>query len=434
LLLSGCILWVACKKDIGTMRADFVAVRSGFSHAFDSFDLVAYSVPIDSIPANRLTRNVIGNFNDPDLGTSNAVLIHQISLPINQFTWSGRTKLDSVVLRLRLSSTDNYFGNHNQVRQLKAYLLDEDLTWDSIYFSNRKPKIKNPNQPIGSFTGIINISDTQRITLGTKVLELPPHVSIRMTDNFANLLHGAEQRGEFLNITAFKQAFKGIVIVDETPDVAPGSGAFFFVNPRSRNSALYAYYDTLWAEFPINDLQEVVYNNFTHSSVLYANLQKPFQGTHRDTAILMPLSGSKLRIELSDFMQQFEGKNVVINGASITFTALGSKHNSPYKLPNKLNLFASDSLGLNGFLRDNLLESESYFGGFLNAADNSYTFNIARHLQLILNVKNTQNRNINYGLNLLIPSDFPVSASRVFLDTRKNVGKIKLKINYTVVN
>lgn len=416
------------------MRADFVAVRNGFGHAFDSFDLVAYSVPMDSIPANRLTRNIIGNFNDPELGATNAMLTHQITLPVNQFSWSGRTKLDSVVLRLRLSSTDSYFANNNQVRQFKAYLLDEDLSWDSLYFSNRRPKIKNPTQPIGTFTGVININDTTRATLGTKVLEFPPMISIKMTDDFATLLHGAEQRGEFINTTAFKQAFKGIVIVDETPDLLPGDGAFFFVNPRSRNSALYAYYDTLMAEFPINDLQEVVYNHFTHSAALYNNLQQPFKGSHRDTAILMPLSGAKLRVELTDFMQQFEGKNVVINAATITFTALGSKHNAPYKLPNKLNLFASDSLGLNGFLRDNLLESESYFGGFLNAADNSYSFNIARHIQLILNIRKNQNRNINYGLNLLIPSDFPLSASRVYLDTRKNMGKIKLNINYTVVN
>ncbi|MFN4082543.1 MAG: DUF4270 family protein [Bacteroidia bacterium] len=426
-------LLVSCKKDLTTTRADFVAVRSGLTFNYsDSININAYSVSMDSIPTNGLSRNVLGHFNDPLTGEMGATLIHQITLPINQFSWAGAPKLDSLVLRLRLSSLDNNFGNPNSIRTFKAYLLDEDLTWDSLYFSSRRPKIKTLGTEIGSFTGIVNIADTTTTTLGSKKLSFPPHIRIPMNNAFIKDFFEAESKGYFLDVSTFKSAFKGIVIVDETND-ATGNGAIFFVNPRSVNSALYAYFDTTVAEFAIKDRQEVVYNYFYHSNTLNNLLQKPFTGSHRDTGFLVPLSGSKLRVELTDFLDKFGNKNIILNSATITFTVLPGNHIAPYKLPNKLSFFASDSLGRNGFLRDNILEPENYFGGFLNNADNTYTFAITRHLQQMLNLYK-QNRNINYGFNLLIPSDNPISASRVLLDTRKNANSIKLKLNFTVVN
>lgn len=435
-LAAGLIFTVtlfSCKKDISSTQADFVAARNGFLHNFsDSLTLNAYTIKMDSIPTNGLTRHVIGRFNDQLTGEMSATFIHQIALPVNQFSWNGAQRLDSLVLRLRLTSTDNFFGYPNTPRVLKAYLLDEDLYWDSLYFSSRPPKLKTPGIEIGSFNGVVNIQDTLKTILGSKQLNYPPCISITMNQQFKDYFYGAEQRGEFINTGTFKQAFKGIVVTDETND-APGSGCIFFINPRSVNSALYAYYDTIVTEFAINDKQEVVYNYFNHADKLQQFLQNSFTGSHRDTALLVPLAGARLRLEIPDLFEKLGGKNVVINAATITFKVLDGSDVSPYKLPNRLSFFASDSLGRNGFIRDNILETDAFFGGFLNTADKTYTFNFTRHLQFLLN-SYKQNRNLNYGFHLLIPSDNPVSASRVLIDTRKNIGSIKLKLNYTVVN
>jgi len=414
------------------MSADFIAVRSGFNQNYaDTFEINAYSVAMDSIPTNALSRYAVGNYNDAITGSINASIIHQVTLPVNQFTWSGRTKLDSVVLRLRLSSADNYFGISGQTRILKAYLINEDLYWDSSYYANRITKIKTPGIPIGTFTGTINLIDTLKFTLGTKQIKFPPHIGISMNSDFVNWIYGCQERGEFLDVNVFKKALKGIAIVDETND-ASGNGTIFFVNPRSVYSGLYAYYDTLFAEFAINDKQEVVYNNYNHQNKLNNFLQNPFTGMHRDTGLLMPLGGSKLRIEFPEIAKKLANKNIVLNGASITFNVINGSDNLPYTLPLRLSLFASDSIGRNGFLRDQLFETESYFGGNLNSATKSYSFNITRYLQGIM-LQYRQNKNINYGLNLQIPSDFPVSASRLLIDTRKN-NNFKLKLNYTVIN
>jgi hypothetical protein len=90
----------------------------------------------------------------------------------------------------------------------------------------------------------------------------------------------------------------------------------------------------------------------------------------------------------------------------------------------------SDSLGKNGFLRDQITESSIYYGGKLSG--NTYSFNIVRHLQNLL-IRYQNGSNINYGMNLIVPADNPLTAERVLLNTRKNSGSFKLKLTYTVI-
>ena len=71
------------------------------------------------------------------MGTTQADLIFQYDLPTNAFTWEGASKLDSVVLQLRFKDLDALYGDPDQVHTLKVYQLDENLSVDSNYYSNR---------------------------------------------------------------------------------------------------------------------------------------------------------------------------------------------------------------------------------------------------------------------------------------------------------
>ena len=73
--------------------------------------------------------------------------------------------------------------------------------------------------------------------------------------------------------------------------------------------------------------------------------------------------------------------------------------NETYTLPLNLALVNSDSLGKNGFLRDQIAETSAYYDGKLN--NKSYSFNIVRHLQnLLIQYKNGSN--LNYGMNVSV--------------------------------
>jgi len=95
-----------------------------------------------------------------------------------------------------------------------------------------------------------------------------------------------------------------------------------------------------------------------------------------------------------------------------------------------LRLFAADSLGRLDFIND-FFDGGSYYGGILDPATKTYRFNINRHIQYLLNEYLNNNKNYNYGLNLVAPADNPLSAARVVLDTRPE--KLKLNLTYSVI-
>jgi hypothetical protein len=432
----------SCKKDTDSVGASFVGSRNQFNTNFSDsiIELKAYSVQMDSIITSQLTAIAIGKINDPAFGVTNASLITQYALPGNEFSWGGASKLDSVVLQLRFRSStksdgtalEDYYGNKDLVHHLKVYLLTESISIDSSYYSTRK--YLTDGVEMGSFVGKFNFTDSVKINLGSESVIIPPHIRISMNSTFKQLLFNGEQNGSFSSDAKFKESYKGLVVVDETP-LSPGEGAIVYVKLTSDVTALTAYYkDSLAADFPIlGGLRgsEASYNYYEHSNVPSSLLQNAFSGNHRDTAYIQPLTGSKLRIELPNLYNIFNNPKLAINGAQIVFTPLPGSFNTTYTLPASMSLVGSDSLGKNVFLKDQFTESGNYYGGLL-LSNNQYQFNIVRHLQYLLD-EQKKGYNYNYGMNLIIRADDPVTAQRVILDTRKNAGTFKLKLTYTVI-
>lgn len=432
----------SCKKDTESVGASFVGVRNQFNPNFSDtiIELKSYSVQMDSIITSKLTAMALGKIYDPEFGITQASLITQFALPGNEFSWGGATKLDSVVLQLRFRSSlksdgtalEDYYGDKDLIHYLKVYLLKEDIQIDSSYYSTRK--YKTDGVEMGSFTGKFNFSDSIKLNLGSESVVIPPHIRIPMNSTFKELLYNGEKNEYFTSDVVFKSNYKGLVVVDETPLVS-GQGAIVYVKLTSDVTALTAYYkDSLAADFPILGGirgSEASYNYYEHSDVPSSILQKAFQGNHRDTGYLQPLTGSKLRVELPNLYNVFSNPKIAINGATIVFTALSGSYNSTYTLPTSMSLVGSDSLGKNIFLKDQYTESSGYYGGTL-LSNNSYQFNIVRHLQYLLD-EHKKGYDYNYGMNLIIRADDPVTAQRVILDTRKNSGSFKLKLTYTVI-
>ncbi len=435
------LLTSACKKDTETVGAQFVESRNGYQTLYDtSIVLNAYSVQMDSVITNRLGSLALGSINDPEFGITKASIITQFSLPGNGFSWgTGISKLDSCHLQLRFRTLVNsagttfkdYYGNPDAIHTLKVYLLQEDLSIDSLYYSTRKYKTNLIE--MGSWTGKYNFKDSTTVKVGSTTLVIPPHIKIPMNQSFQTLLFGAEARGEFTSQTTFKSAFKGLIITDET-NFGSGEGAIAYVRLNSDVSAVTAYYgDTMAVDFPIlggSNGIDASYNYYEQKNRPTNFLQTAFTGSHRDTGYLQPLGGAKLRIELPNLFEVLNNPKLAINGASIVFTVLEGSHNTTQTLPLALALVNSDSLGKNAFLKDQITESSLYYGGKLNG--NTYTFNLVRHLQNLL-IQHKNGSNLNYGINLIVPADNPLTAERVILNTKKNSGNFKLKLTYTVI-
>jgi hypothetical protein len=77
-----------------------------------------------------------------------------------------------------------------------------------------------------------------------------------------------------------------------------------------------------------------------------------------------------------------------------------------------------------------LLEVGNYSGGGFLGGRKEYRFNFARTIAYLYD-QYKQGRNINYGFNIIVPADNPVSAARAIINTKKGSG-IKLNLTYSV--
>lgn len=432
----------SCKKDTQSVGAEFVGVRTDFNSNFSDtiIELKSYTVPMDSVITSKLTAVALGEINDPYLGTTKATLVTQYGLPGSLFSWGTVTKLDSLVLQLRFragtlsdgTKLDDYYGDKDAIHNIKVYALTEDISLDSSYYSTRN--YKTDAVEIGSFTGKFNFVDSVTIKLGQETVIIPPHVRIKMNSTFMQSIFDGEKNGSFTDDAKFKSVYKGLVITEES-NFGSGQGAIVYLRLNSDVTALTAYYgDSLAADFPIVGGvrgAEASYNFYEHKNVPAGIFQKAFQGSHRDTGYLQPLTGAKMRVELPNFYAaMLANPKMVINGAEILFTPMsGTFTTTSYSLPASISLVGSDSLGRNIFLKDQLFEGSAYYGGTLT--NNTYRFNIVRHLQNLL-IEKRNGFDYNYGMNLIVRADDPLTAQRVILDTRKNSGTFKLKLTYTV--
>lgn len=426
----------ACKKNEDTVGADFLAKRNPLDlvDAIDTTTIIAFSSKHDSIATWRngtaLTYYFAGEMNDPEIGVTKTTVVSQFSIPINQFSLGGHT-IDSAVYQLAIiPSADYFYGNKNTVQKFTLYELTESLRVDSTYFSNRKFAY-NTASPLGSWEGTsVQLADSVKLNNGT----FPAHIRIKISDAaFLNKLQTAEANGQFNNNTSFQAAFKGLVLVPENASMPAGQGALIYTSPASGLSGLVVYYDSSAANtFPIKS-DNVKANSYEHLHNTNIDLLPLMNGTHQNVTYCQPTGGIKTRITFPTLFDYVKNQQIAITGAQLIVSIKSGTNTDPYKQPTNLRLLSCDSLGRNDFLLDQFLGDATYYGGAYDAATGEYRFNIIRHLQNTINEYKFHNRNVNYGLNLIVPADNPLTGARAVLDNSSASKKIRLKLTYTVV-
>ena len=116
--------------------------------------------------------------------------------------------------------------------------------------------------------------------------------------------------------------------------------------------------------------------------------------------------------------------SIVVNKAELVLTAQAGTP-IEYGLPSKLLIVAIDSVGGTYFPID-YYETGGYFGGNINSDGRTYTFNITRQVQRILDggVPNNGFYAVVFGSS--------VQANRLVIGSGKNADyRVKLKLYYT---
>lgn len=430
----------SCKKATDEVGVDFLPKGNSFgSVVTDTFDIVTYTIPEDSIKIDSLSSNLFGAISDNAFGTSVASLYTQILLREINVDFGSNPVIDSVVLSLARDIDIAPYGKKDASIDVDIYRMEEIIKKENKYYSNYVPAI---GDKIGSWSGSVYNSDTAwfeedgTLKYKTNTLRIPLDNAFG-TDFFTN--------GQFGSNEVFLNYLNGIALIPNPTGLGSDDGAIVAIDKFSDDSKLVIYYNGgLRKEFEINsESQNISTYQITNQ---HNNITTQFNnpGMHYNETYVQSMGGCKTRIEIPDLFDLVkDGNGVVINEAKLTFTVQSNSLSTQFPAPSRLLLLQpAESDGSNAFIID-LIDvlfprSQAWvgftnYGGSYNEDEGTYSFGINRHVQSLLDTYLNSGEDNNRGFYLIIPSDNPMTPSRLVLNTDNSSGvkNIRLKVTYT---
>lgn len=438
-IVSSCIY--SCKKD-GKIGLDVQPSTDLISAAFqDTSTVLSYVQKADSVKTNSASLLILGSYVDPIFGKSSCSVYSQLNIFNNatniDFTGGvgiiSDLVLDSAVLTLQyIKSTidgKKFYGSSSDQQTINIYELTQSLNIDSSYYSSRMISYGNliGSKKVGFFP------DSNVILKGASV---PPHLRIKMDSTFASTILSQSGTSNLSDNTAFHSFFKGLYIAPSNSSQTSGEGGIFYFNPQGVYTKFILYYrrqvsapavgDTLSYSFEINN-STAYFNNFQHdytSTAVETNLNNGINDT--DNTYVQSLAGVRTKLVLPHLKNWSSKGPIAVNKAEVVFKVDASSVSTNYNAPPQLFLVAADSIPNKFDFPIDYYEFASAYGGSYNAITNEYRFNVARHVQSILDGKRK-----DYGFYLLAAGS-AVSAGRIVLyGASKTSNKLKFRLTYT---
>lgn len=397
--------------------------------------ITAYANSEFGIVTSKSTYNLLGSFNDPLFGTTDASFAAQFR--INSFPDFGtNAEADSVFLYLYYTGV---YGDTITEQNIKIYELESSLDPEAEYKQDIDLKSMASTQMIGelAFTPKIELDTVYGDTL-YQYLQIPIDLSL------AQKLISADSLDKISN-DAFLQYFKGLYI--EAEPVNSGVGSLIKLQTASTStfsgSALVMYYnndenkakeapDTLTRAFVVTEFSAKV-SNITHDYTGTPFINDLDQQVKQENDIyIQPTGGLKSRIWIGGLSGWRDSVNVSINKAELVFqvdTVASDIEN--YPPPASLTLTFVDKDGQERLPIDYYF-SPAFYDGRLNTDDYTYHFNITQHVQRVINVLDPEDPNYvgNQGF-YLTTGQRPDDAKRVVLEGTKRDSGVKFIITYS---
>lgn len=434
------VSFASCKKATDEVGVDFLPKGNSYSSIVtDSFDIKTYTVQEDSIKIDSLSTNLLGAINDAAFGTSVSSLYTQVLLREINVDFGTSPVIDSVILSLARDTDVPAYGAAETSIDLEIFRMAEIIEKEKKYYSNYRPMF---GDQIGSWSGNINASDTAwfkedgNLKYKTAMLRIPLNDAFG-TDFFTN--------GQFGSNEVFLNYLNGIALVPNPSGLGTDDGAIVAIDKYSDDSKLIIYYNGgLRKEFEINaESQNISTYDITNRNASISN-QFNNPNTNYTETYVQSMAGCKTRIEIPNLYDLVEdGNGIVINEAKLTFTVQPNTTSTNFPAPSRMLLLQPSEVdGSNAFIID-LIDvlfprSQSWvgfknYGGSYDETNGTYTFGINRHIQTLLDTYLNSGEDNNRGFYLIIPSDNPMTPSRVVLNTDNNgaVKNIQLKVTYT---
>ncbi|HJP64357.1 MAG TPA: DUF4270 family protein, partial [Mucilaginibacter sp.] len=241
-LLISLFILNSCKNE-STIGLGVTSSTELNSSMIDTATVVVNTVPEDSVVTSGLTKNPLGYFQDPVLGSTEANIAVALNLP-NGVAYSlptGTVTVDSAVLVLKYA--DGFYGDSLTSKyQLNVYQLAERPLQKAYY--NTKSWSFNPTV-VGTRSFYARTHDSVKIydiiTGAPDTLKrVAPQLRIPINKNFINTILFNASSAQLSSNTVFLNNVKGLYLtLDKTGTTGPG-GTFMF----NLTDSLNVYYRT----------------------------------------------------------------------------------------------------------------------------------------------------------------------------------------------
>lgn len=415
LLLSVVVL--GCQKGDQTLGVNLLPGIKIFETRYhqDKSSMTTAIFTDTKIRVDRPQYNLLGSYNDPLFGRTDASFAAQFRLPYHP-DYKASAQIDSVVLRMYYKKI---YGDTISRQTLNVYELTGGLNYKSIYLSSFNIKNIASTEPIGTGSFIPKFRTDSLKTDTTEQV-----ISLRLKNSFGSYLLGVDSL-KMTDNDAFLNVFKGLYI-GSSPINRRGT----LVSVKAASSMIVLYYhdsqkDTLGFAYRVTSNSANV-SGYVHDYTqarFYTNLDKE---NNADTLIyIQPTGGIKSKILVPSLSLWKDSVNYAINKATLTFhvdTILSDYRR--FQMPARIYLKIITDTGEEEFPADTQLSS-AYYGGFYDHTTATYSFNVTQHLQQL--IKGTIKNNGFY----LVQSERNISAERVVLKGQGSSKPAELNIAYT---
>lgn len=400
----------------------------------DTTSLITLTTKADSLRSDGLLVangvGLIGKYIDPIFGVSTASMYTQLRLPTNITTASNfglNPVCDSLVLYLEYEGS-SYGKRDIKPQKLNVYQLSADMSTTADYYSSntisRYPLDITSGNAGKIFTPNPNDS-VARIYMDMSLGQL-----------LLNNGGSTTLTGNLSSDAAFRSFFKGLYITTEnTSTLASNEGDI--VSFKMGSSKLSIYYHnaatpTVHSHYDLALGSVARFNHFAHdytsADTGIINQLSATPPTNSANVYIQSMAGLQTKVEFPYLMNWADSGAIGINKAELVIKADTS---NPVALcdtfppPTALIIFGIEDDGITTFPVPDAFEGSSYFGGTFNHATQSYTFNITRYVQQILDGKRKNN-----GI-YIVASNGVLYANRVILGGGASSSGRQMKLNIT---
>jgi len=379
--------------------------------------------------------NLLGTFNDPVFGKTTADFACQFRLT-GYPDFSKNAQIDSLVLYLLYMEV---YGDISTPQKLKVYELASDLDIDQKYFQDinlkglAKGEILGEKNYVPKFK-LDSLSTTYGSTKKNPKDTVIQEIAIKLDQKLIQKLMAADE-ATWSDNDKFMQYFKGLYV--EAGDLTQG-GAIMKIYTLASGSRMVMHYhnsekDSLYYNYNINENAARV-SRFAHdysTTAFAANLDKEVA---MDSLIYLQTTGGlRTKILIPNLGTWSDSTNFAINQAELilqvdTIVSDTAKYLPPEQLV--LTAIGVDDKGKEiEYLPSDVAFSSSYYGGTYNSTDKTYRFNIAKHMQEVIEKKEGKE---NHGF-YLATAFRSASIRRVALKGATSKTGIRLEITYSKI-